>query len=198
MSMREFGLIISAVVVLSGCSSPGRVVETWVFSRPAATSVAPPRATTPTEATAALASPAAPVFRDVVFPLANASPDPARPETLAQFALDVAARGELAEAAKFLVEAADRPAADSERQAFRAACLAGAASLYLRAGDVKSFKAVAARLRAQFDRYQLATLEPNIAALLAIANVLDGQRVDGPNVPGILRDLRRTDIRGGR
>lgn len=189
--------IVAMVVILmtfAACASPGRPVETWVFTRPGAPATLPqaPLPEIPP------ASPAAPVFRDVVFPLASAPPDPARLETLAQFALDVAAKGEIVEAATFLTEAADQPAADSERQAFRVACLAGAASLYLRAGDVKSFRAVAARLRAQFDRYQLVTLEPNIAALLAIASVLDGQRVDGPNVPGILRDLRRPDIRGGR
>jgi hypothetical protein len=190
----NLGLMIVSVVSLAACASPGRLVETWVFERPGAGAPAIPQGTPRAGAQTAAPSP---VAREVAFPFANTSPDPARPETLAQFALDVAAKGEIADAAKFLVEAADHPAADSEREAFRIACLAAAASLYLRAGDVKTFQVVAARLRRQFDRYQLATVEPNLAALLAVASVLDGQRVDGANVPWILRDLRRTDTRRG-
>jgi hypothetical protein len=177
---------IGAAMLLSGCASPGRLIETWVFAPEVA------RPTSPVAVQAPKPGPRVPVaHREVTFPLEVQAPDAKRPETVAQFALKLAERGDDGKAAGFLVEAADGPGADSEGNAFRIACLSAAAALYLRSGELKPFQEVAARLHKELDRYQAAAAPPTVAVLLAIAATLDGKRTDVTHIPPGVRALFR-------
>ncbi len=133
--------------------------------------------------------------REVTFPLKNSqdiTPDHEQPETIVQFAIDLAEKGEAEKAASFFLEVADSKRADSRWNRFRIECVAAAASLYFQIGNLKRFHETVTRLRGELDRFQLASAEPEIAILLAIDDELRGRAARLPReIPWFVRDLFR-------
>jgi len=137
--------------------------------------------------------------REVTFPLKNSQhviPDYNQPETVVQFALGLAEKGEAEKAASFFLEVADSERADSRWNRFRIECVAAAASLYFQGGNLQRFHESVARLRGELDRFQLAQAEPEIAVLLAIDDKLVGRpTVLSREIPWPIRDLFQGKIR---
>jgi hypothetical protein len=113
---------------------------------------------------------------------------PTDPKALVMFALTLVEKQEFQQAASFFLEAADLPSTTSLRNEFRLTALAAAASCYLQAGDLDAFRRVVQRLRDGMDRFQAATLQPELAVLLAIAAQGDDSHVPA-TVPLAIKHL---------
>jgi hypothetical protein len=136
------------------------------------------------------------VFRDLTFPDPLFIPpemaidDPTDPTALVKFALMLIERGEVQRAAAFFLDAAHLPQAASLHNTFRIATLAAAASCYLQTGDMDNFRRVVRHLQQSMDRFQAATLQPELAVLLAIAAKGHGDDVGLPaTVPLAIQHL---------
>lgn len=179
-----------AVYLLGGCAPISYFQGSLLHRAPG---MAPNAATTPKASVETTA-------RKVSFPLEGSPmPDHKNPETLVDFALKLADKGEPAKAAAFLLEAADLKGSDSKANEFRIAVLATAATLYLEAGEIQSFHDAVSRLRAEMDRFQLASADPKIQLLFAISDQLAGRRPTvSSQIPGPVQELFRTEDRRQR
>lgn len=183
--MKRYWSIFPLVFVASGCSVTGDLFSGSLFSqRPAAVE---------TQRTNS---------REVSFPLERRGsfyPEDKHPETLAQFALGLAEKGEATKAAAFFLEAADSEGAGSRWNRFRIASVAAAAALYLEAGEIERFQETASRLRREMDRYQIAAAEPEISLLLAISDKLSGKSpMLSPQIPWPVKELFREETHADR
>ncbi len=173
-------VILLLAIITSGCTASGHLLSSSLFSQNPATAkkISEPR--------------------EVTFPLEKSQlpyPDTKQPESIAQFALGLAEKGEATKAAAFFLEAADTEGADSKWNRFRIACVAAAGALYLEAGEIQSFQKSVARLRGEMDRYQIAASEPEIALLLAISDKLTGRHTAvSPQIPWAVRELLEEPI----
>ena len=179
--LKYFWLFIFLIIPTNGCAATERFFPGYLFSQ----KPAPVRIQKISG-------------REVTFPQADFQglpPDHKRPETLVQFALGVAERGEAAKAAAFFLEAADSEGAGSRWNHFRIECVAAAATLYLEAGDIQRFQETVTRLREELDRFRIGYTEPEIAVLLAIDDRLAGRPAVLPRqIPWPIRDLFQGDI----
>lgn len=183
--MNRYLAIFPLVFLASGCAMTGQLFSGSLFSKRAG-AVETQRS----------------ISREVTFPLERRGlnyPDDKRPETLAQFALGLAEKGEATKAAAFFLEAADSEGADSRWNRFRIVSVAAAAALYLEAGEIERFQESVTRLCKEMDRYQIAAAEPEINLLLAIDDKLAGRpAVVSPEIPWSVRELFREDTYADR
>lgn len=168
----RLAIVVVLSVILAACTGEQATLRQSVLQPPLTEQAAPAEA--PQEVWEL-------VFADpLLVPKGMTVGEPTDPKVLVTFALTLVEKQEFQQAASFFLEAADVPSAASLRNEFRLATLAAAASCYLQAGDMDAFRRVAERLREGMDRFQAATLQPELAVLLAIA--MQG-RGDGSNLP---------------
>jgi hypothetical protein len=167
-------------VILAACAGEQAALRQSVMQPPVAEQVAPAEA--PQEVWELR-------FADpLLVPKGMAVDAPTDPKALVMFALTLVEKQKFQQAASFFLEVADLPSTTSLRNAFRLTALAAAASCYLQAGDMDAFRRVVQRLRDGMDRFQAATLQPELAVLLAIAAQGDDSHVPA-TVPLAIKQL---------
>lgn len=113
--------------------------------------------------------------------------DKNNPEAYVKYCLALAERGRHESAGDFLMEAAQR--FESRRNEFAISAYAAAANEYFHAGELEKFRTAVWTLHNTADRYQLASFDTSISALLALGDVVDGASVPMEYTPRGLREL---------
>ncbi|MGJ3242188.1 MAG: hypothetical protein ACFE0O_04415 [Opitutales bacterium] len=114
-------------------------------------------------------------------------PDPNDPQSIVRYCLALSRMGRHQAAGQFLEEAANRY--ESRDNAFALAALSAAANEYLRAGNGPAFKRATLALHDRADRYQIAVMNTEMAALLTLGDVAQGKSQPEDYAPQQLREL---------